>query len=105
MSRSSQHPGTHPATVTFGEITEDRCAGPLRRCRPLQEQLGKSRRASKQHRQGPDARLDAAYRRFVGKGKRAALDQSRQGALVPPFAATLTTIAFDDSSLQWFDAC
>src|SRR6266446_10211930 len=24
---------------------------------------------------------------------------------VPPFAATLTTIALDDSSLQWFDAC
>jgi hypothetical protein len=24
---------------------------------------------------------------------------------VPPFAATLTTIAFDDSSLQWFETC
>jgi transcription elongation factor GreB len=64
----------------FGEIAEKRRAGPLRRCRPLQEQLGESRRARKQHRQGPDTRLDAAYRRFVGKGKSAALDQSRQGS-------------------------
>ena len=25
--------------------------------------------------------------------------------IIPPSAATLTTIAFDDSSLQWFEAC
>ena len=37
-----------------------------------------------QHRQGQDARLDAAHRRRSGEGKGAALDQSRQGPARQP---------------------
>ena len=37
-----------------------------------------------QHRQGQDARLDAAHRRRAGEGEGAALDQSRQGPARQP---------------------
>jgi hypothetical protein len=34
----------------------------------------------------------------------ASLNPTRRD-IIPTLAATLTTIAFDDSSLQWFEAC
>jgi Metallo-beta-lactamase superfamily len=66
--------------VAAGEIAKYRGASALGRCGSLQEQLGKSRRAFRQHRQGQDAGLDAAYLRCTSEGEGAALDQSRQGA-------------------------
>src|ERR1035437_3701622 len=46
-------------------------------------------------------RFSTLHRRFAC----ARLSQPHPLGLVPTLAATLTTIAFDDSSLQWFEAC
>jgi hypothetical protein len=43
--------------------------------------------------------LSTLHRRFAS----ARLSQPYPLGLVPTLAATLTTIAFDDSSLQWFE--
>jgi hypothetical protein len=43
--------------------------------------------------------LSTLHRRFAC----ARLSQPYPLGLVPTLAATLTTIAFDDSSLQWFE--
>jgi hypothetical protein len=45
--------------------------------------------------------ISTRHRRFAF----ARLSRPYLTGLVPPFAATLTTIAFDDSSLQWFETC
>src|SRR5262249_8465927 len=70
--------------VAAREIAEDRRARAFWRRRALSQQLGKSPRAFEQYRQGPDARLDAAHRRYPGEGKSPALDQSRQGPARQP---------------------
>jgi N-acyl homoserine lactone hydrolase len=73
-----------PGHQSARQTAEDRRARALGRRRALPQQLGKSPRAVEQHRQGPDARLDAAHRRYLGEGESPALDQSRQGAARRP---------------------
>jgi hypothetical protein len=74
-------PGPHArSSILADQTAEDRRGRAVRRCRPLQGQLGQSPGAGAELQQGPNSRIDAAHRRYSGERARTALDQSRQTA-------------------------